>query len=216
MNYFAHARHYLDDPYFVAGTAVPDWLNVVNRRMKARSKLALSYIDNSDPVVASIAKGIVQHHRDDDWFHQTRAFAELNLHFTKAIRHRLSQDDGFRPSFLGHILVELLLDAVLIDESPELLVRYYEVVDSLDPHVVNRVVNRMATRETGMLAFFIPRFSSARFLYDYADDEKLLRRLNQVMRRVRLAELPDQTAAFFPDARSMIRERRDSLLTPPA
>ena len=29
MNYFAHAIRFLDDPYFLSGTALPDWLSVV-------------------------------------------------------------------------------------------------------------------------------------------------------------------------------------------
>ena len=212
MNYFAHARRYLDDPYFVAGTAVPDWLSVVNRRARARAKLAAPYTIDPDARVAAVARGIMQHHHDDAWFHQTRAFAELSLYFTKAIRERLPNDNGFRPSFLGHILVELLLDAALIEDDPAGLDRYYTVVDSLDPYVVNQIVNRMATRETGMLSFFIPRFSAERFLYDYAEDGKLLFRLNNVMRRVRLPMLPESLIEFFPEARRLVRQRMAELL----
>ena len=212
MNYFAHSRHYLDDPYFVAGTAVPDWLSVVNRRARARSKLAAPYATDQDPRVAAVARGIMQHHYDDAWFHQTRAFAELSLYFTNEIRDRLPKDDGFRPSFLGHILVELLLDATLIEDSPVVLDRYYAVMDSLDPYFVNQAVNRMATQETGMLSFFIPRFSQERFLYDYAEDAKLLFRLNNVMRRVRLPSLPKALAQFFPEARHLVRQRSAELL----
>ena len=212
MNYFAHARHHIDDAYFVAGTAVPDWLSVVNRRVRARSKLAAPHAEDEDLRVASIAKGIMQHHHDDDWFHQTRAFAELNLYFTKEIRERLPNDDGFRPSFLGHILVELLLDATLIEDHPTVLDQYYAIMDSLDPYFVNRTVNRMATQQTGMLAFFIPRFSAERFLYDYVEDGKLLFRLNNVMRRVRLPALPEHLTAFFPEARRLVRQRAAELL----
>ena len=212
MNYFTHGRRYLDDPYFVAGTAVPDWLSVVNRRMRARSKLAAPFADDSDSRVASIAKGIMQHHHDDNWFHQTRAFAELSLYFTKAVRDRLPNDDGFRPSFLGHILVELLLDATLIEDDPARLDRYYAALDSLDPYLINRTVNRMATQETGMLAFFIPRFLEERFLYDYVEDAKLLFRLNNVMRRVRMPALPETLAEFFPQARRLVRQRKAELL----
>jgi hypothetical protein len=212
MNYFAHARHHIDDAYFVAGTAVPDWLSVVNRRVRARSKLAAPHAEDEDLRVASIAKGIMQHHHDDDWFHQTRAFAELNLYFTKEIRERLPNDDGFRPSFLGHILVELLLDATLIEDHPTVLDQYYAIMDSLDPYFVNRTVNRMATQQTGMLAFFIPRFSAERFLYDYVEDGKLLFRLNNVMRRVRLPALPEDLTAFFPEARRLVRQRAAELL----
>src|SRR5436305_361121 len=105
MNYFAHGRHFLDDPYFLAGTAVPDWLNVVDRRVRVRSKHASLHTGSSDPLVARVAAGIVQHCHDDDWFHRTRAFAELSLEFCQMLRAILPEDDGFRPHFVGHILV---------------------------------------------------------------------------------------------------------------
>ena len=35
MNYFAHGRQFVNQPYFMAGTSVPDWLPVLNRRVKA-------------------------------------------------------------------------------------------------------------------------------------------------------------------------------------
>ncbi|MBP87208.1 MAG: hypothetical protein CMJ64_10890 [Planctomycetaceae bacterium] len=212
MNYFTHGRHYLDDPYFVAGTAVPDWLSVVNRKSRARSKLAKPLTDHNDRTLSAVARGVVQHHHDDDWFHQTRAFAELNWHFTKEVRDRLPRDDGFRPSFLGHILVELLLDATLVEGDPRRLDEYYAVMDSLDPNAVSDAVNLMVTQQTGMLAFFIPRFSAERFLYDYLDDEKLLFRLNNVMRRVKLPYLPDTLTEFFPKARRLVRDRMAELL----
>jgi hypothetical protein len=51
-------------------------------------------------------------------------------------------------------------------------------------------------------------------LYDYTEDAKLLIRLNQVMRRVRLPQLPDTLAEQFPEARRRVKARRDELLTP--
>ncbi|MEZ6113842.1 MAG: hypothetical protein R3C99_22950 [Pirellulaceae bacterium] len=215
MNYFAHAYRFLADPYFVAGTATPDWLSVVNRRSRARERLAVRFIDDDDPLVRAVARGIVRHHRDDDWFHRTRAFAELSLEFTLAIRDSLPADDGFRPSFLGHILVELLLDAELIAEHPERLDAYYRVLDALDVDSVSRAVNQMVTEPAGMLPLFIPRFSAERFLYDYADDGKLLFRLNGVMRRVKLPPLPESFRELFPAMRRQVADRKLELLREP-
>jgi hypothetical protein len=62
------------------------------------------------------------------------------------------------------------------------------------------------------LAAFIPGFCAERFLYDYADDAKLLARLNRVMRRVQLPALPDRFVELLPSARRTVRERRDELL----
>lgn len=212
MNYFAHGRRFVHDPYFLAGTAVPDWLSVVDRKVRARSKNAAKFVADPDPRVAAVARGVMQHHHDDDWFHQTRAFAELSLRFTVAVRDLLPPDDGLRPSFLGHILVELLLDSHLAAQTPELLDAYYRAMESLDPAVVEGAVNQMATRTTDRLAVLIPRFSAERFLYDYAEDGKLLTRLNHVMRRVKLPPLPDMLATLFPEARRLVGERQAELL----
>ena len=212
MNYFTHGRHYIGDPYMAAGTAVPDWLSVVDRRVRARSVLARGHTDHDDRRVASLARGVVRHHEDDAWFHRTRAFAELSLDFTLAIRDRLSQDAGFRPSFLGHVLVEILLDAVLIEQSPRQLDEYYHSIATLDLNVVDEAVQLVVTRPVTNLPALVQMFLEERFLYDYANDRKLLVRLNRVMRRVKLPTLPDRFVGFLAEARNTVRGRSFDLL----
>lgn len=214
MNYFAHGRDYLHRPYFLAGTAIPDILSVVDRRMRVRRRRAQEHLDQPDRVCAEVAAGILQHLDDDRWFHQTRAFAELSLQFTRDLRAILPEDDSYRPSFLGHILVEILLDATLIEQQPERLDAYYQAFGAIDPRELSDAVNRMASRRSDTLAAFIPRFLAERFLYDYPDDAKLLRRLNHVMRRVKLTPLPSSVLEFLPQARIEVRLRQDELLTP--
>jgi hypothetical protein len=51
--------------------------------------LAHGWRFTGDPVVAGPAWGIVQHHADDDWFHQKGAFSEPIWSFTVAVRDRL-------------------------------------------------------------------------------------------------------------------------------
>ena len=213
MNYFAHGREHIDSPYFLAGTAVPDWLNVVNRKANARERLAAEFVDHEDPQVAAVARGIVQHHQDDAWFHAARAFSDLSMEFTITIRDLLPRDDGFRPSFLGHILVELLLDAALIEDDPPHLDRYYAAMESFDAQFVGAAVNRMVTRPVDGLSSFIPKFTRSRFLCDYLDNDSLLRRVNNVMDRVKLPQLPTGFVEFFPAARSRVKDRKTELLT---
>jgi len=214
MNYFTHGRPFLADPYRVAGTAVPDWLNVVNRAAKARSRRAQLLVEHANPRWAAVARGIVQHHHDDHWFHQTPAFAELSLQFTVELRSLLPEP-GFRPSFLGHILVELMLDAALIEQAPEQLDAYYAALEAVDADEVSRAVHEVATQSAGLLAIFIHRFCGERFLYDYLDDRKLLRRLNHVMRRVKLEPLPESLSTYLPSVRERVRTRQQELLREP-
>jgi hypothetical protein len=213
MNYFAHGREHIDDPYFLAGTAVPDWLSVVDRRVRARSQRATPLTEDTDPRAAAVACGIVRHHADDAWFHETRAFGELCWRFTAAVRDALAPDDSLRPSFLGHILVELLLDDVLIRREPERLNGYYRAMASVEPAVVEQVVNRISPRPTDRLGYFMSLFCRERFLWDYAEDGKLLFRLTQVMLRVGLPPLPTEFRQVLPDARKQVAERADELLT---
>src|SRR5262245_37996790 len=198
MNYLAHGFRFTDEPYFVAGTAAPDWLSVIDRKMRLRARRAAEFVTDADPALAALARGVVQHHYDDEWFHQTHAFNELSLAFAVDVRSALPGDEGFRPSFLGHILVELLLDAVLAEEEPARLDNYYAALDQVDPATVQATINYLATRTTDRLGMLIPRFNRERFLMDYGQDDTLLVRLNHVMRRVHLPLLPDDVAELFP------------------
>jgi hypothetical protein len=212
MNYLAHGWRFVDQPYFLAGTAAPDWMSVIDRRNRLRGKVATQFASDPDPQLAALAQGIVQHHADDAWFHQTAAFNELSLAFAVEVRDRLPGDEGFRPSFLGHILVELLLDAALAEEEPRRPDDYYAALAQLDPALTERLISRLAMQPTTRVAVLVPRFIAERFLYDYLEDGKLLTRLNHVMRRVGLPQLPLDLAEAFPTMRDRVRARRTELL----
>ncbi len=212
MNYFAHAIRFLDRPYFVAGTAVPDWLSVVDRKVRVRAKLLEPFMLNDGSPQAEVATGAWQHLDDDRWFHQTRAFAEITAQLAVRFREALGPDDSLRPGFLGHIVTELLIDAELIERYPAKIVRYYQVISSVDPLVVQRAVNVIAKHPTEFLAPLIPRFVSERFLPDYLSDDRLLWRLNQVLQRVKLSPLPTQATFVLSLARPLIRNRLSELL----
>jgi len=214
MNYLAHGWRFVDQPYFLAGTAAPDWMSVIDRRNRLRSKVAERFVTDPDSQLAAVARGIVQHHVDDAWFHQTAAFNELSLAFAVEVRDRLPGDEGFRPSFLGHILVELLLDSALAEEDPQRLDDYYAALGQLDPASVERAISQLAMQPTTRVAVLVPRFIAERFLYDYREDGKLLTRLNHVMRRVGLPQLPLELSDVFPVMRDRVRQRKAELLTP--
>lgn len=215
MNYLAHGIRFLDAPYLLAGTAVPDWLSVVDRKVRVRSPAAAQLLHDPDDATRQLAAGIVQHLDDDRWFHDSRVFAETNLQFAVELRDCLPGDEGFRPSFLGHIVIEILLDATLMQRDPASVDRYYEALGEVSAAKVQQVVNRIARVPTEELQWWIERFREVRFLYDYLDDDKLLFRLEQVMRRVGLPPLGQQLSNWLPSARAIVAERCDQLLAAP-
>jgi len=212
MNYFAHGFRYVDDPYFLAGTAVPDWLNVVDRRLRIRAKRAAAYLEAGDPLLRRVAAGIVQHHRDDARFHDAAAFVQVTAAVSCKLRAHLPAEAGHRPGFVAHVLVEVLLDAVLADRAPGRLEDYYRAIDALEPLAVADYVAQMAGRPADSLARWIDRFSRERFLFDYSQDAKLSGRLNQVMARVGLPRLPLRFTRLLPEIKQMVFARRQALL----
>lgn len=214
MNYFAHACPFLDrDPYFIAGTAVPDWMAVADRPVRVRGKLAEPVAEtHPDSRVAAVARGVLQHLHDDDWFHATRGFAEVTSELTRDFRESLGPDHPLNCAFLGHIVTELLLDWVLIERHPGCLAQYYDLLREVDPLAVQSAVNQMSRGTTERLAGLIPLFLEERFLEDYADDVRLLWRLNMVLRRVKQPELPEHLVETLSLARDIVVHRTDELL----
>jgi hypothetical protein len=214
LNYFAHALPFLEaDPHFIAGTAVPDWMSVADRRVRVRAKLAQPVADSSpDPLVRHVARGALQHLADDGWFHATRGFAEVTGDLSRRFRESLGPDDPMRCGFLGHVVTELLLDAALVERSPSQLDRYYERLSDLDCATVESAVNQISRGATDRLAPLIPLFRRERFLYDYADDARLLYRLNRVLERVKLSPITDDCLGVLSDARPVVRQRATDLL----
>lgn len=212
MNYFAHSLRFLDRPYFVAGTNVPDWMSVADRQVRVRAKLIEPHLRNDGSPQAEVAAGAMQHLHDDGWFHATRAFTEITADLAIKFREVLGPDDSLHTSFLGHIVTELLIDAELIQQHPGQIERYYEVLREVDPRLVQEAVNMMAKQPTERLAPLIPRFIEERFLPDYLDDARLWRRLNQVMTRVKLPPLPAEAQTLFKIERHIVHDRLGELL----
>jgi len=212
MNYVAHAIGLIEDPYQLAGTALPDWIRVSDRRSRVHT--ARLRANATDAREASLASGIQRHFDDDRWFHQTAAFHELSDTLTKHIAALEPENRHMRAFFLGHVLLELLLDAALIERDHEVLPRYYESLARVDLNVIGRVAGASTEPSAERVALFAERFRQERFLFDYLDDQKLLYRLTQVSRRVRLTRLPDGMEGLLPDARKLVRGAADALMTP--
>jgi len=212
MNYFSHGILYLDRPYFLIGTALPDLMSVVDRQVRMRARRVSPFAEEGIGPEAEIAAGILQHLRDDAWFHATPAFAQVSAELTQRFRAVLPVDDAHRPSFLGHIVTEILLDGVLIAAAPSRLDAYYAALEQLDAQRVEQAVNRMARQPTDRLATFLPLFTRERFLADYLDPERLWFRLNQIMRRVKLSPLPEEVQSVLREGWSLVETRAGALL----
>jgi len=191
---------------------MPDFLSVVDRKVRFRMRHVEPFLTDNEHTTAEFAGGVLQHLEDDRWFHKTRGFFEVTGELTLLFREHVEQDDRFRAAFLGHIVTELLLDRVLIADHPGTLDRYYESWSQVDREQIQQTVNRMSREQTDRLVRGLRLFQEERFLYDYADSQRLLYRLNQVMKRVKLPPLPERTLVVFAKGEAIIRDRWRDLL----
>ena len=214
MNYLSHAIEFLDRPLFMASTGVPDMLSVIDRKVRIRRKSLEPFFNDADPAIVEVARGIAQHLDDDRWFHANEVFQKLNLEFSKAIRDVHPDDESMRPWFLGHIVIELLLDAHLTQQNPGSLERYYENMETVDAMFIQRFINRVAKRPTDDFVRLFDAFQREQFLFDYVDDDRLAYRLNQVMKRVGLEQFDNTIVALFSGFRERVLTLQHELLSP--
>lgn len=201
---------------------MPDWVRMLER-VRVGSRSIRRHLESSSPLSPEqeqLCLGILQHHADDDRFHSNPAFIKLNRELAISLRERLvaqSFDDEAEPSmrvhFIAHVAIELLIDADLIESHPSKIREYYRIIDSLNVEVIGRTIEDVLRRPVEKLSMVIRRFAVERFLYDYLDDHRMLRRLNQVMKRVGLAQLPPETTAWLGESRRKVREHADAMLS---
>lgn len=214
MNYFSHAIRFLDRPVFAVSTGLPDMLSVADRKVRLRSRRMEPFRETASPFDAEVAAGALQHLEDDAWFHKTRGFLETSAELTRLFRDAIGVGDGMRCSFLGHIVTELQLDGVLVERYPSMLDQYYDLMGSVDAVAIQDCVNRMAAKQTERLAILIPKFHQEQFLRDYVEPSRLRFRLNQVMLRVRLEQLPDAMEEALAESWRIVESRAEALLPP--
>ena len=75
--------------------------------------------------------GCNKHFASDRKFHNWMTFVELTNKDTDMIRESGDKDIN-RDYFITHIMVEILLDKILLDQNPTLADDFYAMIDSVE------------------------------------------------------------------------------------
>ena len=212
VNYLAHGRHVTGDPYVLAGTALPDWLGVADRRVRIPARKIEQWRDHPDPFMNAVARGVMRHHRDDDLFHHSIAFLGLCGEGRRQLDKAWPEARHHVTALLAHISIELLLDAEIARRHSNLIDLYYAGMDEVDPARIQSVVATITGRQVDSLSRFIDIFRKERFLHDYGDDARLDFRLRQVFRRIGIGSFPNSVRELWPRLRQRTAEEFDRLL----
>jgi len=156
-----------------------------------------------------------RHYHDDSWFHSSEAFLRASAEATKRVRATPDYSRELRGWFLGHVLVEMLIDRFLIRLRPSRLDDYYAALDTIDREWLLNTAQPWLTGPASRLGVYFDAFCTHRYLYGYLDDDGLFARLRGLARRVGLPALPDSLARALPDIASMVERQLDELTRQP-
>ena len=212
MNCFAHSIPFFDQPYFAVGTCIPDWLTACDRKCRARKNKAAAWVGDADPILAAVAAGVVQHHEDDYWFHGSAIFTRINMELAIEYREQFGNTQSMRASLIGHIVIEMFLDAFLEARFPGSMEQMYDWIAELDADKVQDCINRFASKPTTKLAGEIDRFQSERYLFDYLQDTGIRYRMNKVLGRLKLELMPEESVAWLGEKRKQVYRHAEKLL----
>lgn len=160
---------------------------------------------------SELAAGVRRHYRDDDWFHASEAFLRASAEATQRIAATPDYAPALRGWFLGHVLVEMLVDRCLIRAEPSRLDDYYAALESIDRDWLLNTAQPWLTGPATRLGLYFDGFRAHRYLYGYLDDEGLFRRLRGLARRVGLPALPGSLARALPAIARLVEQRLDGL-----
>lgn len=210
MNYFAHSFRFLDKPYIVAGTSLPDWLSVVNRRARLRRTTLIPYLNAQDERLRQLVTGAIQHLDDDLRFHNAPIFSDILVQVVRLIQPVVN-GRSLPLTFLAHLTIEVMFDAALLDRFPSGAEDYYAALSHIDPDWIETVTEILTTERVDALSSFIRMFCKEGLLHDYKDDAATFRRMNQVMARLKLPPLPSSFLQVLPKVRSLVATRENEL-----
>lgn len=190
MNFLSH--FYLTQgqpsPYYTLGSVLPDLLRIHNSEWKVHLKIQP---DTKSPELNELLRGWHLHVESDRLFHNSPYFHQHTQAIRIQIRTILSRKP-FRPFFLAHISLELLLDHLLLTAGqvdPEL---FYSRLEECDPRTLDQFFDHVGIPKHQTFYPFYKNFCQIRYLNDYRKMDNLAYAINQIGKRVWQVPFNDQ------------------------
>lgn len=217
MNYLAHAWVLPEPrPAVVLGAVLPDLVRALDRRAPRLERQAASRLEALGAV--ELARGVRAHQAADASFHALGEFREGCRRLDPVTRAVQAAGGRARGFFLTHVLLEMLLDAALLERDPAILDRLCAALEPEHVEPAARALHAIGFEAAAGLPSLAARFREARFFADYGSDAGVARRLGQVLARARQpldARAEQALAGAVGDFRESVRARVDGLTREP-
>ncbi|MBI1184989.1 hypothetical protein GC194_12005 [bacterium] len=178
MNFLSHYYcHRSASPHFNFGLLFPDFLGIVSRDYKLHA-FEKDYRSPDD----DFYRGMKHHELADSLWHYHPYFNE-KTHQIKALLAAFGmKDKPYRPFFMTHVMLELLLDRQLVLHENAIALSMYESLDEVEQDFVAQLFTKDDLQQK-FQAFF-QNFRKNRYVLSYADNEMFVYALNRLFSRV--------------------------------
>ena len=192
MNFLSH--FYLvqhdPDPYLVLGMMLPDMTKNHRKNWNLHPKKHLRKFEN-DAILMSISRGWELHLETDRRFHSSSFFSRHSVELRKQIA-TVFTGPPFRPFFLAHVALELLLDSLLIIQQKVDTGKFYAQLSACPEDDIIRFLELNGIVEAASFAGWYRQFIDSAYLYSYASPDGLSHALDRIGRRVWQAPVPEK------------------------
>ncbi|MFY0672839.1 MAG: hypothetical protein JXQ87_05520 [Bacteroidia bacterium] len=163
---------------FNFGLLFPDFLGIVDRRYKLNQFLSDYSGGNSEFVL-----GVKHHQLADELWHYGDYFNQKTEAIKNVLKIHNMVDRPFRPFFMTHVMLELLLDRTIVRQEQEVAISLYESLEKIESKFLDELFNDrvLSSRFRG----FFENFTENRYTLSYAYNEKFIYALNRLFERVK-------------------------------
>ncbi len=187
MNFLAH--YFLDrnhpSSFFVVGAATPDLLSIYNEKFRVK-RHHLQAIEGQDLEDSAqfLIQGIQRHFEADEAFHTSSFFNEKTDFINRELKERFITASNQRKFFIAHVLLELVLDKVLIENNPGIIAEYYQHYSKVFPfQEVKQATSKVTSHPLPNYEHFLEKFLHNRYLTHYTEWDHIVFVLGRILRR---------------------------------
>jgi hypothetical protein len=197
------------NPYYTLGVLFPDIF-------KKFSFYHNQFFTKFDPALltekeAFIWRGIEQHYSDDGYFH---AFPEFK-YFMGRIETEMAKYEslqGLKRKFLvSHILYELILDNMILEQAPDIVIDIYQHLDSCPKQDIQLFLEKIMQKNEAIDVFLdsYDKFILRRFLNFYSEERNLVKALHRVTGTISQWEYNEYTENDFITVIQLVKSEID-------
>jgi acyl carrier protein phosphodiesterase len=200
MNFLSH--YFLDRGHpsslFAIGAATPDLLSIYNERLRIK-KHHLKGLDGTvlSESAVTFALGVSRHFQADDAFHSSDFFATQTAWISDELERHFVTKTNQRKFFLAHVLLELIMDKILINNNKGIIDEYYGHFAVANPfRDVQEFTETISKHPLPNYDHFLDKFLQNRYLVHYSEWDHIIYVLKRILRRASVAD-----PAFLDDPR---------------